>query len=160
MGYIVRKATKNDFEQINRLGAQLHELHSTNRSDLYAITNNPIEWEYFMNFLEGETTYLYVAVDTDKNKLIGHTFLREEHTPDIPVLVPRKILYMNILCVDDTYRGKGIGRLLFDYTKQLAKEIKADAVELDVSSFNVNAVKFYESLGLTEKSKRMELPLY
>lgn len=39
---------------------------------------------------------------------------------------------------------------------ELGKEIQVDSVELTVSTFNTGAQAFYEQLGLSVRSSRME----
>lgn len=46
---------------------------------------------------------------------------------------------------------------MMNYIIKLAKEEKCDLIELQVDSKNKRAIDFYEHIGMTEKSKTMEL---
>jgi len=71
--------------------------------------------------------------------------------------VKRKVLFIDAMAVDEAYRGNGIGHLLFDALKKIAKEKEVDGIELQVNARNVQAKAMYESYGFTEKSINMEL---
>jgi diamine N-acetyltransferase len=61
--------------------------------------------------------------------------------------------------VDRTYRGKGMGKIFFEKIVEFAKQIEADSLELGVWEFNEDAIKFYESMNLKTKMRRMEIEL-
>jgi Acetyltransferase (GNAT) family. len=49
--------------------------------------------------------------------------------------------------------------MLFKHIVDYAKKSGADVLELTVWEFNSDAIKFYESLGMTTKNRRMELKI-
>ena len=63
-------------------------------------------------------------------------------------MVKRRTAYMEDLCVDDDFRGKGIGSSLFVYAKEKAKEMGAERLDLMVWDFNEDARNFYERMGM------------
>lgn len=67
-----------------------------------------------------------------------------------------KTLYIDDLCVDETARGKHIGTSLYEYVLKYAKEQGCYNVTLNVWADNVNAVKFYEKIGLKIQKIGME----
>ncbi|WP_346962231.1 GNAT family N-acetyltransferase [Clostridium sp.] len=62
-------------------------------------------------------------------------------------------------CVKASKQKKGIGRLLFEYIVDYAKTEEALSLQLIVWEFNKDAIKFYESLGMSVRNRRMELNL-
>ena len=68
-----------------------------------------------------------------------------------------KILEINDMCVNEKARGKNIGRQLVNRAKDYAREIGAIRLELTVWGFNKNARQFYEQIGMTERTIRMEM---
>lgn len=93
------------------------------------------------------------------DKLVAYTILKVVDAPNRPILVPRRILYVNDICVDETCRGKGIGKLLFQKVKDYAKNVGASSLELGVLAFNERAIDFYHAMGMNVKSVRMELEI-
>ena len=63
-------------------------------------------------------------------------------------MVKRRTAYMEDLCVEESCRGKGIGKELFLFSKKLAEKMGAERLDLMVWDFNEDARKFYESMGM------------
>ena len=63
------------------------------------------------------------------------------------------------LCVDETFRGKHIGKELYESAVKLAKDTGCYNLTLNVWSCNQSALKFYESLDLLPQKIGMELIL-
>ncbi|MEX2105038.1 MAG: GNAT family N-acetyltransferase, partial [Bacilli bacterium] len=68
----------------------------------------------------------------------------------------RKYIFVDDFCVEENHRGQGIGRALFQFLIEYAKEISATHIELGVAEFNTGALLFYESLGMKTRSRKME----
>ena len=70
-----------------------------------------------------------------------------------------KTLYIDDLCVDEAARGAHIVKALYEYVINFAKEQGYYNVTLNVWADNVNAVKFYEKVGLKVQKIGMEIIL-
>jgi len=77
----------------------------------------------------------------------------------IQILRTMTLAYIDDFCVKASKQKNGIGRLLFDYVVSYAKSEGALSLQLIVWEFNKDAIKFYESLGMTVRNRRMELNL-
>lgn len=58
-----------------------------------------------------------------------------------------KRLYMEDIIVTESYRGNGIGKLLFDGTVKIAKEMECTGMMWQVLDWNTSAVNFYRKYG-------------
>lgn len=67
-----------------------------------------------------------------------------------------KTLYIDDLCVDEAARGAHIGRSLYEYVLDYARNNGYYNVTLNVWADNKNAVKFYDKLGLKIQKIGME----
>ncbi|NEZ00869.1 GNAT family N-acetyltransferase [Heyndrickxia shackletonii] len=56
-------------------------------------------------------------------------------------------------------RGKGIGKFVFEYIIDYAKNMGVESIELDVYECNETAVHLYKSMGMNNRYSRMELKL-
>ena len=72
-------------------------------------------------------------------------------------MVDRKVMFIDSMAVDEKYRGKGIGRELFAFVRNICDEQNYDGLELQVNAKNTAAKRMYEKYGFTEKSINMEL---
>lgn len=58
-----------------------------------------------------------------------------------------KRLYMEDIIVTESHRGNGIGKLLFDGTVAIAKEMQCTGMMWQVLDWNTSAVNFYRKYG-------------
>ncbi|SRR5690606_17661807 len=57
------------------------------------------------------------------------------------------------------HRGRGIGRILFEYAIQQARDAGAGLLQLTTDKRRADAVRFYESLGFSASHEGMKLNL-
>ena len=67
-----------------------------------------------------------------------------------------KSLYIDDLCVDKNCRGKGIGKILYDYVLEYAKNIGCYNLTLNVWEGNDSAIAFYKKMNMKVKEYQME----
>ena len=136
-----------DYERINELACQVHELHVKWRPDLFLETKEAINKERFKILIEEQN--IYVAKIEDK--IVGYvTFSVQEK--ENPILRYRKQLAIDAMCVDENYRGKGIGSSLLEFVEKYAKEKNCTDIYLTVNEENQNAIKVYEKFGMKVKN--------
>ena len=152
----IREATKSDYDVVHQIQRQVHEIHTKERPDHYKMADTTLDKEYFNNLIEGENTKVFLL---EEDQPIAYTILTIKHTEERPILIPKKVVYMDDFGVDNMYRGKGVGKIFFEKILEFAKDIEADSLELGVWEFNENAIKFYESMNLKTKIRRMEIEL-
>lgn len=75
---------------------------------------------------------------------------------NIDLLKDRYYAYIDEICIKETFRRQGLGKILFEYIYNLVKNKGADSLELGVWSFNKVALEFYKAMGMVEKNIRME----
>ncbi len=150
---MIRRIKENDYSLLKELVSQVHELHCTNRPDIY-LDGNPLPKEYFENILRNENNINLVY---EENNIIKGLLLAEKKENNkIPIAKDRKIYFISDIVVDKEYRRQGIGKNLYNYLLELSKKEHIDAVELNVWAFNTNAIKFYSSLGMSVKNMKLE----
>ncbi|WP_343485967.1 GNAT family N-acetyltransferase [Allomuricauda sp. d1] len=62
--------------------------------------------------------------------------------------------------VHEDFRGKGIGKLLFEWAIQRAKEKGSHVVQLTTDKQRPDALRFYENLGFKASHEGMKLHLH
>ncbi|PAB57392.1 GNAT family N-acetyltransferase [Anaeromicrobium sediminis] len=159
MNLKLREAISNDYIDISNLSIEVHNLHLKNRPDVYMDVNNPLLKEYFDDLLNTNNTKLFVVENTDNKELVAYSIIKIMTTQSVPILKPRKFAFIDNFCVKSNYKKNGIGRLLFQYILDYAKTEGASSLQLVVWEFNKDAVKFYESMGMTTRNRKMELNL-
>lgn len=136
-----------DYELVNKLAVQVHELHVGWRPDLFISVDEVISKEYF-NELILNKEILVAKID---DKIVGYIIfnIREK---EIPSMRYRKQLNIEAMCVDENHRGKGIGTQLLKCVKEFAIENNCTDLYLTVNEENKNAIKTYEKFGMKVKN--------
>lgn len=152
----IRSATLADREGLSRLTAEVHKLHREARPDVYMEFDPEQFRKEISDTLYRPDSILLVA--EEEGELAGMALLTLRQPPN-PILKPRLYAFLEELSVGECFRGQGIGTALFTAAKEQALKRGAVSLELQVWSFNEAALRFYEKMGMKEKTFQMELPL-
>lgn len=136
-----------DFNKVNELAKQVHELHVKWRPDLFLSVDEVISKENFEEMIEAKEIFIAKIQD----KIVGYiTFnIKEKNNPSMRY---RKQLQIEAICVDERARGKGIGTQLLKHVKQYGKENDCTDIYLTVNEENESAIRIYEEFGFKVKS--------
>ena len=132
-------------------------MHHKGRPDIFKV-GTKYSAEELKSILKDETRLILVSVNENDN-VQGYCFCIYQQHLNNSVLTDIKTLYIDDLCVDETLRGKHIGKELYESAVKLAKDTGCYNLTLNVWSCNQSALKFYESLGLLPQKIGMELIL-
>ena len=150
----IRKAAAADIPQILRLLVQVNMVHHNGRPDIFKGPVTKYDEAQLDALLQDVSRPVFVCADG--NTVLGYVFCVLHETADGPMLCGHKTLYVDDLCVEESARGKGIGRALMEHAAALAKERGCHSVTLNVWACNEGARRFYESLGMHEQRRTME----
>lgn len=136
-----------DFNRVNELAKQVHELHVNWRPDLFLSVDEVISKENFEEMLQAKEIFIAKIQD----EIVGYiTFnIKEKNSPSMRY---RKQLQIESICVDKRNRGKGIGTQLLKYVEQYGKEHNCTDIYLTVNEENASAIKMYEEYGFKVKN--------
>ncbi|MEK5174259.1 GNAT family N-acetyltransferase [Heyndrickxia sp. FSL W8-0496] len=157
MDIFIRNAKQSDYESLLPLFRQVHEFHVFVRPDIYKENFTPVAQEFFESQLIEGKQHIFVA--TIGNDIVGVVVTKEEEVTENTFVKARKVLYIKSLCVAETHRKKGIGKKLIKYIFDFGRSVEVDSIELGVSEENTSAIEFYRSIGMTTKSRKMEIIL-
>ena len=154
---MIRYAMEKDIEKIEDLLSQVDMVHHNGRPDIFKIGNKYSE-EELKELLNNQQRPILVSVN-ESDEVIGYCFGIFQQHKDNSILTDIKTLYIDDLCVDEKFRGKGVGEELYEAALSLAKEKGCYNLTLNVWSFNESAIRFYESMGLIPQKIGMEMIL-
>ena len=150
----IRLAQVRDIPGMIDLLQQVGEVHHQIRPDLFRAGAQKYNESDLEELLKDPNRPIFAAVED--HKLLGYCFCIIEETVGHPVLMDDKTLYIDDLCVDETIRGKHVGKALYEYTRSYAREIGCRSVTLNVWCGNDSAMAFYERRGLKPRKIYME----
>jgi GNAT superfamily N-acetyltransferase len=139
MDFKIRKAVKSDCEQMLELVRELAVFEK--EPDAVTVT-----LEHFIEtgFGKNPVWYALVAFESGdiSEKIVGISlyYLRYSTWKGL-------MLYLEDLVVNEAFRGKGIGKELFESTIREARELGVCAMMWQVLDWNEPAIRFYKKYG-------------
>ena len=152
---VIRRAEKKDMDGINKLLQQVLMVHHNGRPDLFKSGAKKYNDEELAAIIEDDGKPIFVGVDEEEN-VMGYAFCVYQQHIGNNILTDVKSLYIDDLCVDEQIRGQHVGRQLYEYVLDYAKQTGCYNVTLNVWACNESARKFYEKCGLVPQKIGME----
>ena len=152
----IRRAQEKDMERIHMLLDQVALVHHRGRPDLFKYGTRKYTDEELKKLIHNDSRPIFVAADQE-DCVQGYAFCIFQQYVDHNIMTDIKTLYIDDLCVEETQRGKHIGRELYSGSSGLRQGANGCYnVTLNVWSCNEAARKFYENLGLRPQKIGME----
>lgn len=154
----IRRAQKKDRERIDELLLQVAAVHHEGRPDLFKVSSRKYTDEELLAIIADDQRPILVACD-EEDQVMGYAFCIFQQYLNNNIMTDIKTLYIDDLCVDETLRGKHIGKALYEAVLAYAKQHGCYNVTLNVWACNTSAMRFYESCGLKPQKVGMEVIL-
>ena len=153
----VRFAQEKDLPPIHTLLEQVNLVHHQGRPDLFKLGRKYTD-EQLLAIIGDRGRPILVAAD-ETDQVLGYAFCIFQQHVDDNIMTDIRTLYIDDLCVDETLRGRHIGKTLYDAVLAFAREQGCYNVTLNVWSCNPSAMRFYEAQGLKPQRVGMEVIL-
>ncbi len=157
MAIKIRPAEVKDIPHLIGLLDYIRALHHGGRPDVFKDNGTKYTPEQIAEKLKNPDEAIFVAADGEV--FLGYICAAVKEYKDHSILIDKKTLYIDDLCVAEESRGRGAGRMLMDKAKSYAAERGCSSIELNVWKFKDSAEGFYRSYGFTTMSRRMEYKL-
>lgn len=144
-------ARESDWEGINRIGKQVADLHVAWRPDLFRSSDHCYPKAYFLEKIKAREIF----AGRWNGELVGYVIFYIWETNGANS-VPRKVMSIDDICVDEVFRGQGIGTQMMLEVRALAKAFGCTDIQLSVYPQNEAAVAFYQKCGFMIKSIDMQ----
>ena len=154
---MIRKAKQNDIPRILDLLSQVNDVHAEGRPDFFIKGKRKYTESELRDILDDDFTPVFVCDEDDDIR--GYAFCVIQDLSKCSNLHPDKSLYIDDICVDEKYRRHGVGKKLYDYVIQYAKDKNCFNVTLNVWDKNPEARMFYEKMGMKVQKVCMEVVL-
>ena len=147
-------ARESDWEEVKRLSVQIHDLHVHWRPDIFYHSDEPYPNEAFLDDIKQRMVYVYKVDDS----VVGYVVLNLV-TKDGAGVQKKKLLRLESICVDETMRGKGIGKSMIAGVRALAKAFGCNGLLLGMHPENEQALRFYQKCGFTIRTINLEMEI-
>lgn len=152
---MIRRAFSKDIPGINNLLSQVLLVHHEGRPDIFRGEGQKYTDSELEEILKDDTNPVFVYVD-ESDSVLGHCFCQTIVHEERPNAYAYKTLYIDDLCIDENVRGKHIGKEMYDFAKNYAKENGYYNLTLHAWECNPKAVGFYNHLGMKVQQYTME----
>lgn len=113
---IIQPKIENQVE-INNLAKQVHKLYVNWNPDMFLDVEQVIPIERLEKLLETESIYIAKI----ENKIVGYIII-DVKEKDNGFIRYRKILCIDTLCIDEKFRGQGIGTKMLEFAQKLGRK--------------------------------------
>ena len=148
-GFIIREATLDDIDNgLLNVYIEGYKYHKDFRPDVFTnMTNEQLRGKLVKNF-----DRLSTIVIIDKKEIIGYLSYK---------IIDKnsKKLDVDQLVIKENYRGKGLGKILIEESKNIAIKNHCSRIELNCWIFNKNALDMYEHIGFDKQRIIYEMKL-
>lgn len=144
-------ATLTDRPAVNSLAREVHAMHVAWRPDIYEMVEELYSEERTQSAIRDRQ--LYVA---KLNGIVAGYVLVKIRSYDWPGVVRRKVMLVDEICVEQAFRGHGIGKRMMEEVHALARAFGCTDLQLGVYPQNDAAVGFYQKCGFTIRSIDMQ----
>ena len=151
----IRRADYGDKDGIDRLLLQVLTVHHNGRPDLFKENCRKYNHDELKSLLCDDSRPVFAAFD-ESGYMLGYAFCIIKQLLNDNVMTDIKTLYIDDLCVDESARDQRIGKALYDYCVDYARQIGCYNLTLNVWECNEGAKRFYEKMGLTPYKTSME----
>lgn len=150
---MIRRATQEDIPAILRLLEQVLAVHHQGRPDLFREKGTKYSGPELLEMLRQADAPVFVL---EEGGSVAGYIMCKMLKADGAAQEPITTLYVDDLCVDESARGKGIGRQLMDYARDYAREQGCHNLTLHVWEGNPGAQAFYASMGMKKQYTCLE----
>ncbi len=152
---MIRKAENKDINDVLRLLVQVNDVHAEVRPDLFIKGHTKYTATELEDIFADPSTPVFVDVN-EEGRVLGYCFCVLQDNTSSRHLQRIKTLYIDDLCIDETARGKGVGRRLYEHAKEYARMHGCHNLTLNVWDGNKTAMDFYRRMGLATQKTTLE----
>lgn len=151
---IIRPALPTDAKALAELLKQVGRTHQQGRPDIYCSPLTKHDENSAKNLItNGETSILIAEID---GKPCGEMIYKIIERTNDGFYKQRKWLYIDDLCVDESYRGNGIANAFIAKAEEIAKANSCVSIELNCWAFNKSAQAVYLKNGFLPQKTEYE----
>lgn len=153
---MIRRATTADIGQIINLLHQVNMVHYHIRPDLFKPHTTKYNELELSQMLTDDNKPIFVF---DDGGVLGYAFCQITEVQNNKLLQDTKTLYIDDICVDESARGRHVGKSLFEHVRNYAQSIGCHNITLNVWAGNDAALSFYQNMGMQVQKTTMEIVL-
>ena len=150
----IRLAALGDEAVLAALSADVHELHVSQRPDVFKPIDGPGLERWFRDKLTSGEAKIWIA--HIGGTPVGYALAMKQHRVENVFCYERRWYEVDQVGVHPQYRRRGVGRRLFEHVVEFARADGVPDIELNTWTFNDLARASFERLGFVASNVRLE----
>lgn len=150
---VIREAKLDDRVALDELFREELRYNMNLMPKMFRMPDTVVSEAWLESIIEDGDIFLTVAECS--GTIVGAILYRIREGPDDVILRKRRFGYVEEMIVEESSRGKGIGKALMDHAIERLKTIDIVEIELDVWDKNDLGLRFYEKNGFSTIQRRM-----
>ena len=152
-----RFAREEDLERVNELRRQVNDVHVDGRPETFKPGFCDELRDHLFTIWKDPNQRIVVA--EQEGKVCGFAVLNHIVRPENPFMYVRDYLDIDEFGVDENSRRQGAASAMIAFIRDWAKEQGFSRLELNMWTFNLGALAFYEAAGFRTYRRYMEIHL-
>lgn len=152
----IRSATQEDLPAIKELWKEFMDFHKERDPFFSRVDDAHEDFGLFMKGNINKDDWL-VLVAIDEGRVIGYGTATVMSYP--PIYVEPRYGYIQDVAVTRAYRGRGVGRQLFERMGTWFREKNVSRLELEVAVTNEVSQAFWQEIGFKDFTKKLSMSL-
>ena len=152
---MIRLAKIQDLEQVNIIRKEVNDLHIKGRPDVFKPGFTAEIKEYVKCYINSDDKFLLVC--EDNNLICSYAMVNFVLKPETPYRYELKYLEIQEIGTLQSAQGKGYGIEIIKAVKDIAQKHDIHRIELNMWTFNEEALKFYEKTGFSTYRRYLEM---
>lgn len=111
----------------------------------------------FTEILKSEDNHAYIIMV--KHEPVGYMILNIKRHSESILKYAYDVLHIDQLSIESPFQGRGLGKALVEFAKDLAKNHEIQRIEMNYWSKNINSGYFFRRLGFENYNERLALCL-
>jgi ribosomal protein S18 acetylase RimI-like enzyme len=150
----IRTAKIDDTDAISLLNNQVQAIHAREFPHIYKPpSRDTFSSSEISDLLKKEKNIIFAA--EENHQIIGYVFAEIMNYPETSIRYNMDVIFIQHISIKESYRRKGVGKLLLKRVLRLAEEKGISIIMLDVWTFNKEAANFFKKQGFSVFDERM-----
>jgi ribosomal protein S18 acetylase RimI-like enzyme len=154
----IRDARGADRETIGLLWRELMAYHRALDARFTIAPDGEQKYlRHVQEMMRSRNARVLVAEEIHSGEIVAYLMGELQSRP--PIAMPGLYGFISDICVQQTWRHRGVGKALFEEIRRWFIARKATAIELYIAEANPGATAFWQAMGLDSFLKLMHLDL-
>jgi len=146
-----------DTDILAKLNHDVQEIHNNIEPELFKPYEEENMKQFYDELLKDESISAYIAYCDES--VAGYMLISKKDYAENSIKNGYSVIHIEQICVEEKFKGKGIGKEFVDFAKEHAKKLDISRLEMNYWSKNKNSGEFFRSQGFETFNERLAIKI-